>query len=162
MTGFGVGRGDQPIGSGRWLCGAGAAVRGTVLDVANMRGEVPLQVVIDGVECETHSTYTFAAGVVLVISTVLPERGLAFELVSTYVGTSGVRTAATHLALGPVGCSSSIEHVEHRDDRLGPVMDPRACAYDHAQQLIDRLAARGRRASVRVDEATFSALERVD
>ena len=130
--------------------------------MANMRGELPLGVVLDGFACEAHCTYTFAAGVVLVISTVLPERGVAFELISTYVGAAGVATNAIQLALGPVGRSSSIEHVEHSDDRLGPVMEPRACAYDHAQQLIERLAAMGYRASVQIDESTFAALERVE
>jgi hypothetical protein len=128
-----------------------------------MRGELPLEVLIDDRQCETHSTYTFAGGgSVLTIATVLPERGLAFELVSTYVGWPGINTNATHLALGPVGQPPSIEQAEHDHDQLNPVTDARACAYDHAQRLIEQLAALGHRASLQVDELTFTALERVE
>jgi hypothetical protein len=128
-----------------------------------MRGELPLQVLIDERKCETHSIYTFAAGgSVLTITTVMLERGLGFELISTYVGWPGVHTNATHLALGPVGQPPSIEQAEHDHEQLNPVTDARACAYDHAQQLIEELAALGHRASLRVDELTFTALERVE
>lgn len=128
-----------------------------------MRGELPLEVLIDDRRCETHCSYTFAAGgSVLTIATVLPERGLAFELVSTYVGWPGVHTNVTHLALGPAGYSPSVEQAEHDHEQLNPVTEARACAYDHAQQLIERLTALGHRTSLRVDELTFCALERVE
>jgi hypothetical protein len=128
-----------------------------------MRGQLPYQVVIDGSVRDSDSRYSFAAGgSVLTISTVLPERGLAFELVSTYVGQSGVDTHVTHLALGPVGHLPESWHSVCDGERLSPVEDSRACAYDHAHELVERLTTLGYRASVHLDERTFSALERVD
>ena len=87
-----------------------------------MGGELPIKVQLDGEPVETHSTYAAAAGgTVLTIATVLPDHGLAFELISTYVGHAGVPTQVTHLALGPVGHAPSIEHLE-----LGEQPDPSA------------------------------------
>jgi hypothetical protein len=128
-----------------------------------MGGVLPLDIRLDGEAVEAHSTYAAAAGGrVLTIATVLPEHGLAFELISTYVGHAEVPAHVTHLALGPVGHPASIEHVEDREQQLDPVADPRACAYDHAHHLIEALSALGYRASVEVDERTFTALERVE
>jgi hypothetical protein len=139
-----------------------AARRATVLEVPNMGGELPLDVRLDGESVEAHSTYTAAGGGrVLTITTVLPGHGLAFELISTYVGHAQVPAHVTHLALGPVGHLASIEHIEDLE-QLDPAADPRACAYDHAHQLIDKLSTLGYSASVEVDERTFSALERVE
>jgi hypothetical protein len=59
---------------------------------------------------------------------VIPERGLGFELISTYVEVAGVPTHSTHLALGPVGQEPELEHLEHDPDRLNPALDPRGCA----------------------------------
>jgi len=128
-----------------------------------MGGELPLRVQLDGRDVETHSTYTAAGGGrVLTITTVLPGHGLAFELISTYVGHAQVAAHVTHLTLGPVGHPASIEHIEDLEEQLDPAVDPRASAYDHAHQLIEKLSALGYRASVEVDERTFSALERVE
>ncbi len=128
-----------------------------------MSGELPLDVRLGGHLVEAHSTYAAAAGgLVLTIATVLPQHGLAFELISTYVGHADVPAHVTHLALGPVGHQASVEHVEDRDQQLDPVAAPRVCAYDHAHQLIEAVSALGRQASVEVDERTFMALERVE
>jgi hypothetical protein len=97
---------------------------------------------------------------VLTIVTVIPERRLAFELSSTYVGCPGVPTHVTHLTLGPVGHPATVEHAERNE--LDPAIDPRACAYDHAHQLIERLSALGYHAGLCVDDRTFIALERVE
>jgi len=96
-----------------------------------------------------------------VISTVLPQRGLAFELISTYVGYPGVATHVTHLTLG-LGQGPVIEHHEDQDADLDPALRPRACAYEHAQQLLERLSALGHHAGLRVREGTFLALEAVE
>jgi hypothetical protein len=118
---------------------------------------------IDGGDVEAHSTYTATGGgSVLTITTVLPGHGLAFELISTYVGHAQVPAHVTHLALGPVGHPASIEHAAHPEQQLDPAADPRACAYDHAHQLIEALSALGYHAGVEVDERTFTALERVE
>ncbi len=125
-----------------------------------MGGELPFDLRLDGGPVESYSTYSAAAGGrVLTIATVLPDHRLAFELISTYVGHAEVSGHVTHLALGPIGYSPSIEHVE---DQLDPAADPRACAYDHAHQLIEALSALGPQATVEVDERTFAALERVE
>jgi len=84
-----------------------------------MRGDLPLRISVDDRPCEAHSTYVWSGGgTVLTISTVLPDRGLAAELISTYVGHSRTRTVATHLMLGPTGHESDISTVEH--EHLSP------------------------------------------
>ena len=128
-----------------------------------MGGELLFDLRLDGGPVESYSTYSAAAGGrVLTIATVLPDQRLAFELISTYVGHSEVSGHVTHLALGPIGHSASIEHVEDREHQLDPAADPRACAYDHARRLIEALSALGPQATVDVDERTFAALERVE
>ena len=88
----------------------------------------------------------------LTLSTVLPEPGLAAELISTYVGHAQTPTVVTHLMLGPVGHAATIRTEEHAHERLDPVESARECAYDHAQQLIELLDATGHQASVQLDE----------
>jgi hypothetical protein len=131
--------------------------------VVNMRGELPIQVWIDQRPCEAHSTYSWAGGgMVLTISTVVPERGLAVELISTYVGHPHTGTIATHLLLGPVGHPAEIHTAGHEHEHLDPVERPRECAYDHAHQLIETLRAAGYQSSVQLDELSFAQLERVE
>src|SRR5690242_13930876 len=114
----------------------------------NLRGEMPMKVLIDERPCEAHSTYGWqGGGKVLTFSTVLPERGMALELISTYIGHPHTATIATHLRLGPVGHSPEIHTREHPHEQLDPVENPRACAYDHAEQLIESLQALRRDAS---------------
>jgi hypothetical protein len=131
--------------------------------MANVRGEIPVQVLIDERPSEAHSTYGWqGGGMVLTFSTVLPERGLALELISTYVGHPQTVTITTHLLLGPVGRQAQIHTNEHAHEQLDPVENPRACAYDHARELIEALESLGRAASVRLDEFSFIQLERVE
>ena len=99
---------------------------------------------------------------VLTLSTVLPERGLAAELISTYVGHPHTPTIATHLMLGPVGHAATIRTEEHAHEHLDPVESARECAYDHAHQLIELLSATGRQVSVQLDEQSFTELERIE
>jgi hypothetical protein len=128
-----------------------------------MRGDIPVTVTIDDRPCEAHSTYSWSGGgCVLTLSTVLPERGLAAELISTYVGHPDTPTVATHLMLGPVGQPASIATAQHEHEDLGPVESARECAYDHANRLIEALGANGHRVSVELDEQSFSQLERVE
>jgi hypothetical protein len=126
-----------------------------------MSGDLPLQVSIDDRPCESRSTYSWAGGgMVLTISTVLPQRGLAVELISTYVGHANTRTIVTHLSLGPVEQRGNIHTAEH--EYLNPAENARECAYDHAHQLIEALRAAGCQASVDLDEMSFAKLERVE
>ncbi|MHB8657728.1 MAG: hypothetical protein ACYC91_07190 [Solirubrobacteraceae bacterium] len=129
--------------------------------LANTRGDLPLNVSVDGRSCKAHSTYAWSGGgAVLTISTVLPDRSLAAELISTYVGHHSTRTIATHLMLGPVGHENDISTVER--EHLSPAESARKCAYDHAHQLIEQLRAAGYAASVELAELSFVELERVD
>ena len=128
-----------------------------------MRGDIPVTVTIDDRPCQVHSTYRWSGGgCVLTLSTVLPERGLAAELISTYVGYTDTPTIATHLMLGPVGQPASIATAEHAREDFGAVESARECAYDHANRLIEALGANGHRVSVELDEQSFSQLERVE
>lgn len=129
--------------------------------VANRHGDLPLRVSVDDRPCEAHSTYSWSGGgVVLTVSTVLPDRGLAVELISTYVGHPHTRTIVTHLMLGPVDHLADIHTAEH--ERLNPAESARECAYDHAHELIEALRAAGCQASVQLDELSFAELERVE
>lgn len=128
-----------------------------------MRGDIPLVVSTDDRRCEAHSTYSWSGGgAVLTLSTVLPEPGLAAELISTYVGHTDTPTIATHLMLGPVGQPASIATVEHAHQDLDPVESARECAYDHAHRLIEVLGTNGSHVSVELDERSFTQLERVE
>jgi hypothetical protein len=128
-----------------------------------MRGDIFLTVSIDDRLCEAHSTYSWAGGgAVLTLSTVLTERDLAAELISTYVGHGDTPTIATHLMLGPVGRPATIHTAEHAHEHLDPVESARECAYDHAHQLIEALGAAGLQVSAQLDEASFTELERVE
>lgn len=130
--------------------------------VANLAGELPLQVIIEDHQRPSQSSYAWSGGgLVLTITTVLPEPGLAFELISTYTGHQETDTIATHLLLGH-GRTARIESSQHPNDRLNPLDLVRACAYDHAGRLIEALAQRHRGVRVEVDERTFTELERVE
>jgi hypothetical protein len=129
--------------------------------VANTHGELLLQVSVNERSCTAHSTYSWSAGGrVLTLSTVLPDRDLAVEMISTYVGHPTTPTIATHLILGPVNLFARICTAEH--EHLNPVESARECAYDHAHRLTDALRAAGRLASVHLDERSFSELERIE
>jgi hypothetical protein len=98
---------------------------------------------------------------VLTVHTVIPCADLALELHSTFVGHSGVSTHVVHLTLGPPGREPTIAWADHDDD-LDPTYAPRACAYEHAERLIEVLSGLGHRAAVEVPgERAFDGLERV-
>ena len=128
-----------------------------------MRGDLGLEVLVNDRACEAHSTYTWAGGgMVLTISTVLPERDLAVELISTYVGHPHTRTIVTHLMLGPPGRTAQIRSIERAHEDLDPIEGARECAYDHAHELIDAVGGLGHEIRVQLDERTFAELERVE
>src|SRR5689334_12006772 len=86
-----------------------------------MRGDLRLQVSVGGWPCEAHSAYAWAGGgMVLTISTVLPQRDLAVELISTYVGHPHTRTIVTHLMLGPPGRTAQIRSIQRPHEDLDP------------------------------------------
>jgi hypothetical protein len=148
----GTQRGERaPTVALRWL-----------ITVANLAGELPLEVILDGRPRPSHSRYAWSAGgLVLTIATVLPEPGLAFELISTYTGHPDTDTIATHLTLGQ-SRDGEIDSRRHPHQQLNPAELARACAYDHAGRLIDVLGDDRHPARVELDEHTFSELERVE
>jgi hypothetical protein len=79
-----------------------------VLCVRLVRRIVDLDVKLDGCRTDSETTCMWAGACVLTVATVLPDRGLAFELVSSFVGHRDVATHVTHLALGPPGRSAEI------------------------------------------------------
>jgi hypothetical protein len=130
--------------------------------MVNVAGELFLRVVVDGRPRSSHSRYAWGGGgLVLTITTVLPERGLAFELISTYTGRPDTDTIATHLTLAKAR-RGEIDSCRHPHEHLNPVELARACAYDHAGRLIDALTECGYAACVDLDERTFEELERVE
>jgi hypothetical protein len=130
--------------------------------MANLAGELPIRVMIDGRRAAADSRYAWSGGgLVLTITTVLPDAGLAFELISTYVGHQDTDTIATQLTLGE-GHEGRIETIHHRRDELNPTELARACAYDHVARLLSALADRSWDATADLDEHTFRELERVE
>lgn len=79
---------------------------------------------------------------VLVLQTVMPQRGLAVELHSTFVGHNTVRTHATHLLLGPVGRPPRLIARDDASGIIDPLSRPDSCVYAHCHELIGLLAER--------------------
>jgi hypothetical protein len=127
-----------------------------------VRPQIDLTATIDAQPVVSETTCTWAGAHVLTIHTVIPRPDLALELHSTFVGHPGVRTQVIHLRLGPPGHEPEITSTGADDAQLEPTYAPRACAYEHAQRLIEILRALGYRAGVDVpSDSAFDALERV-
>lgn len=127
--------------------------------MANLTGELPLSITLRGRPCQSRSRYEWSGGgLVLTITTVIPERELAFELISTYAGHQDTETVAVHLTLG-CGRAGEIGTSRHSGAELNPVDGARACAYDHAHRVIEAL---GDGAQVALGEHTFSEFERLE
>ncbi|MGH3599839.1 MAG: hypothetical protein ACRDQH_06110 [Pseudonocardiaceae bacterium] len=113
------------------------------------RSLLPITFTLDGEPVQSITHLLRAGPYVLVLQTVMPQRGLAVELHSTFVGHGSVHTQATHLLLGPVGQPAEIIT---REDTLGiedPVGRPASCVYSHCYELTALLAERG--LAVKVD-----------
>ncbi|HWJ49611.1 MAG TPA: hypothetical protein VNR42_01245 [Solirubrobacteraceae bacterium] len=126
------------------------------------RRTIPLEISLHGRRVESETTCVWAGPYVLVIATVLPAAGLAVEVHSTFVGHEGVPTLATHLTLGPVGHAPVTITAEHERANLDPTIRARACAYEHAQILIETLTGLEYRVAVDVPDDAFGELERVE
>lgn len=123
---------------------------------------IDLELTIDAEPVVSETTCTWAGAHILTVHTVIPRSDLALELHSTFVGHPGLRTHVVHLRLGPPGDEPTISSADVDDAQLEPTFAPRACAYEHAQQLIEILVGLGYRAGVTVvGENAFDALERV-
>lgn len=113
------------------------------------RCQLPITFTLDGEPLESITHLLRAGPYVLVLQTVMPERGLAVELHSTFVGHGSVHTQATHLLLGPVGHSAEIVTREDALSIEDPVNRPASCVYAHCYELTAMLAERG--LAVKVD-----------
>jgi hypothetical protein len=133
-----------------------------VLCVRAARRIVDLDVKLDGRRVESETTCVWAGAYVLTVASVLPGRGLAFELVSSFVGHHDVATHVTHLALGPRGMAAEIDAHDHAHESLDPMIRARECAYEHVQVLLERLAGLGYEVSIEVADGAFDELERIE
>jgi len=127
-----------------WPLSVGRGIRpGGYRRVAMSRCQLPITFTLDGEPVESVTRLLRAGPYVLVLQTTLPQRGLAVELDSTFVGHNAAPTHTTHLLLGPVG---QPPHLAASDDPAGivdPVNRPDSCVYAHCYELINLLAERG-------------------
>jgi len=120
---------------------------------------IALAVELDGDQVASETVCVFAGAHALTIVTTLPQRGLAFELTSTFVGHEDVATHATHLALGPPGHRPEISVTEYEHLSVDPVLSPRDCAYEHVAIILEQLTQLGYEVSIQVPDDAFQELE---
>ena len=130
--------------------------------MSDQRRAIDLDVRLGGERVSSETTAICAGPDVLTIVTVLPDHGVLFELTSTFIGHQGVDTHAAHLVLGPPGENDEIETEEHPHERLNPTYDPRGCAYEHIQILIEHLRRLGHNPAIDIPNGAFHELERVE
>lgn len=126
------------------------------------RRNIQLDIALNGRQVDSETTCVWAGPHVLVITTVLPDHGLALELDSVFVGHEGVPTCTTHLTLGPVGHDPVIVPVEHEHASLNPELKARDCAYEHAEIVLETLNRLGYEAGIDMPDDAFEELERVE
>jgi hypothetical protein len=120
---------------------------------------IALAVDLDGDQVASETVCVFAGAHALTIVTTLPQRGLAFELTSSFVGHEDVHTHATHLALGPPGHRREISATEYEYLSVDPVLSPRDCAYEHVAIILEHLTRLGYDVSIDVPDDAFEELE---
>jgi hypothetical protein len=126
------------------------------------RPTVPLEVKLDGRKVASETVCMWAGPYVLVVATTLPEKELAIELHSAFVGHKGVPTLATHLNLGPVGHAAFAVTGQHEHANLDPQLRARECVYEHAGVLLETLKGLGYDAGIDLADDAFGELERVE
>jgi hypothetical protein len=136
-----------------------SCARATVM-IVSARATIALEIKLKDHPVPSETTSISAGPYVLVISTVLPQSGLALQIHSTFVGHEGLPTCATHMTLGPVGHDPSIVMVEYDRENLDPITKPRACAYEHAAIVLDALTKLGYAPSFNLSDTAFLELER--
>jgi hypothetical protein len=120
---------------------------------------IALKVELDGDQVASETVCVSAGAHALTIVTTLPERGLAFELTSSFVGHEDVATHGTHLALGPPGRRPLISATEYEHSSIDPVLRPRDCAYEHVGIILEQLTGLGYEVSIDVPDDAFEELE---
>jgi hypothetical protein len=117
---------------------------------------LPVPILIDARQVRSLTRVTSIGPCVLVLDTVLPDRGL--ELHSVYVGHKHTTTQATHLRLARGGIRETTT-IEHEHDAIPVMYARRRCLYDHLQQLQDLLEEAGIDGKIPVDEKAILAVE---
>jgi hypothetical protein len=135
--------------------------RATVPTMSDQRA-IQLDVTLDGRLVSSETTCVWIGPYVLAVATVLPDRGLAFELHSVFVGQPGVPTCVTHLVLGPVGFSPFTISAEHEHTELNPKTMARECVYEHAAVMLETLTGLDYEVRIAVSDHAFGELERVE
>jgi hypothetical protein len=120
------------------------------------QNDIPVKIVVDGDPVRSRTRATAVGPCVLVLDTVLPERGT--QLHSIYTGHEGTSTLASHLVLAP-GLKDTIA-AEHEHDAIPVTHARRRCLYDHLQHLQDLLQRTGADANIPLDETALAAIER--
>ena len=126
------------------------------------RRAVALEVKLDGRKVASETVCMWAGPYVFVVATTLPDRELAVEVHSTFVGHEGVPTVATHLNLGPVGHAPFTVTAEHEHANLDPKLRVRECVYEHADVVLETLKGLGYEVGIDVADDAFGELERVE
>jgi hypothetical protein len=122
-----------------------------------VRVELPIDV--DGCRARSTTSVTRNGAYALLISTVLPDCGLAVELHSSYVGHPASDTLSTHLLLGADLASPQTIGDCHDVGTLDVLGQPRECLYDHALRLQELLRSLGRDAAIHITSGSIAATE---
>jgi hypothetical protein len=122
------------------------------------RHDVTLHLKIDGKPVSSETTCMWAGPYILAIATVLPDRGLALGVHSSFLGHSGLRTLASHIILGPIGHTPYAVSAEHDHGELDPSLRPRECIYEHAAIVVEALKAISEDVGIDVPDDAFAAL----
>jgi hypothetical protein len=118
--------------------------------------DVPVEIALDGEPVRSRTRASTVGPYVLVLDTVIPDRGT--ELHSLYTGHEGTNTLAAHLRLAP-NLQETLA-VEHDHDSIPVTHARRRCLYDHLQHLRDLLEQTGAEATIPIDEQAIAAIER--
>jgi hypothetical protein len=130
--------------------------------VDEQRRTIDLTVTLGAKRVSSETTAVCAGPDVLTIVTVLPDHGVLFELTSTFIGHEGVDTHVTHLVLGPPGEDPEIHSDDHPHERFDPRHDPRGCAYEHIDALMEHLSRLGHEPAIALPDDAFQDLERIE
>jgi hypothetical protein len=114
------------------------------------RPRIDLALTIDGAPSASETTYTWAGAHVLTVQTVIPRADPCARAPFDVCRAAWAPYACVHLRLGPAGHEPSPTSADLHDAQLEPTYAPRACAYEHAQRLIEVLSDLGHSAAVNV------------
>ncbi len=117
---------------------------------------IPVKIALEGKPERSETVATSVGAYVLVIDTVLPEKGIS--LCSTYAGHTHTKTLASHLLLARDAYDAI--SVEHEHEEMPVMYARRRCLYDHLHRLQDLLDRLGLAAAIPVDDAAITAVER--